>query len=178
MNVYKIVLLIGLMFGFSACDKAQESGAHSIHFDRDLCEECKMVISDRGYAAQIVDTQREKAYMFDDIGCLVLWMDANPREWFESARIYVADSKTQEFIDAKTAYWTLGATTPMDFGLSASKTKPEAATLTFEEAKQEIFRSAEKKASNPSAMMKCGAGKCSSGKCSSGKCGAGKCGGK
>lgn len=165
MNVYKIVLLIGLMFGFSACDKAQESGVHKIHFDRDVCDECNMVISDRAYAAQVVDTQHNKAYMFDDIGCLVLWMDANPQQWFDTAKLYVADSKTLEFIDAKTAYWTLGNTTPMDFGLSATKVKMEAATLTFAEAKKEIFKSAEQKSANPSTTMKCGAGKCGAGKC-------------
>ncbi len=148
------------MFSFSACEKAGESGAHAVHFDRDMCEECKMVISDRHYAAQIVDTRQEKAYMFDDIGCLVLWMDENPLDWFDSARIYVADSKSAEFIDAKTAYWTLGATTPMDFGLSASKTKPETKVLSFEEARKEIFRSAETKDSRPMGTMKCGAGKC------------------
>ncbi|MCJ7765081.1 MAG: nitrous oxide reductase accessory protein NosL [Thiovulaceae bacterium] len=160
MNIYKIVLLIGLMFGFSACDKAQKSGAHTVHFDRDMCEECKMVISERAYAAQIVDMQHNKAYMFDDIGCLVLWMDENPQEWFATAKIYVADSRTLEFIDAKTAYWALGATSPMDFGLSASKVKKDAKNLTFEEAKKEIIKSAERKASRPLTMKKCGAGKC------------------
>ena len=165
MNVYKILLLIGLMFSFSGCEKAQESGAHDVHFDRDVCVECNMVISDRAYAAQLVDTRHNKAYMFDDIGCLVLWMDANPQEWFDTAAIYVADTETSAFIDAKRAYWTLGNTTPMDFGLSATEVKTEAVTLTFAEAKKEIFKSAEQKRAKPSTTMKCGAGKCGAGKC-------------
>ncbi len=65
------VLLVLL---FAGCETKNEKQLPSeVVWDRDLCVECSMALSDRRYAAQIVDHQG-KPKMFDDIGCAVNWL--------------------------------------------------------------------------------------------------------
>jgi len=164
MKYFKLLLIIGLVLGFSACEKKDPNGPHKIHYDRDMCAECKMVISDRNYAAQIVNPIKNKAYNFDDIGCAIIWMDASNEEWLDSAKLYVADQKTAELIPAKEVFWAKGFTTPMDFGFAAFKVKPEGDTYDFLEVYRDVLD-----ANKAKQKMKCGGEM---------KCGAGKCGAK
>ena len=120
------------------CEKKVQNGAHKVHFDRDMCARCKMVISDRNYVAQIVDTKKNKAYNFDDLGCAVIWNDHNSKEWQKNSVFYIADNKTGEFINIKDAHWSKGHTTPMDFGIAANK-KISEKSFSFEEAKKIIY---------------------------------------
>jgi len=164
MNVFKYILAFALVLSFMGCEKKQSSGYHNVHFDRDMCAECRMVVSDRNYVAQIVHVEKNEAYSFDDIGCLFLWMKANEKAWFKSAKIYVSDVDSTKMLDATKAFWSTGHTTPMDFGLAAHERKPEGELIGFEAAKKIALTPKKEK----SLQMKCAAG----------KCGAGKCGGK
>ena len=159
----KIILLAILVISFLGCEKEQTNGPHKIHYDRDMCAECKMVISDRNYAVQVVNVEKNKAYNFDDIGCAIIWMMQNDAKWLDDAKLYVADQKTAELIEAKNVYWAKGFTTPMDFGFAAFKTKPEGKTYDFLEVYRDVINS-----KNAKKTMKCGGDM---------KCGAGKCGG-
>ena len=80
---------------------------------KEPCAHCKMLVSQPRYAAQVAsDGER---YFFDDIGCMVLWLDAHkPAE-----RAWVHDATGKTWLDARTARYVGGARTPMDFGLEA-----------------------------------------------------------
>lgn len=160
----KTVLLLVLVFSFLGCEKQDPNAAHKIHYDRDMCAECKMVISDRNYAVQIVNPERNKAYNFDDIGCAIIWMEQSTETWLDTAPMYVADQKTAELIPSREVYWAKGFTTPMDFGFGAFKVKPEGRTYDFLEVYKDVLTS-----KNAKKTMKCGGDM---------KCGTGKCGGK
>lgn len=76
------------------------------------CEHCKMLVSHRASAAQLVhDGER---YYFDDVGCMVQWTAekklAAPRAW-----VRLGDG----WIEAERAKYVDGATTPMDHGFVA-----------------------------------------------------------
>ena len=87
-------------------------------WDRVACEECKMALSDPHYSAQVIDPNG-KAYYFDDIGCVILWLRRQP--WKDEARTWVNDVKTKEWIDAEKANWTYGdPKTPMGYGFAAT----------------------------------------------------------
>jgi len=122
-----------LLFGFSGCEKKPIGGVAQMHWDRDMCERCKMAISERKFAAQIIDPKSGKVYKFDEIGCAVLWMDETGIPWKDQAIIWINDAKTGEWIDARKAKYTYGAITPMAFGFAAysDKTVP-ANTETFD----------------------------------------------
>ena len=83
---------------------------------KEPCANCKMLVSDKRYAAQILDSAGEHKF-FDDIGCMVVWMDAHP-----SQRAWVRDPASGAWLDARTAHYVQDARTPMDFGFEARST--------------------------------------------------------
>jgi len=119
MKKFSFLLIFALGLFFSACDSSVDTGVKEVKFDREVCERCKMIISDRNYAVQIVNPTDGKRYYHDDIGCAILWFKENQLSWEKDAIIYVTDAKTGKWIDAQKAFWTYGAVTPMDFGFSA-----------------------------------------------------------
>jgi nitrous oxide reductase accessory protein NosL len=117
-------LLFGLLFafGFAGCEKKDIGALHEVHWDRDMCVRCKMVVSERHHGVQVIDMQSGKYYMFDDVGCMVLWFDENRFAWEKEAKIWITDMKTGKWIDAKTAFYDTINITPMAYGIAAHET--------------------------------------------------------
>jgi len=123
----------------SACSE-QNTGPAEVKWDRDACERCRMMLSDRDFSAQIrvfPEGKRSKVKHFDDIGCATLWLESS--EWKENAKteIWVRSIKGDIWIDAKSAWYIKGKVTPMGYGLGAQSDKQEGA-LNFTEAKKHI----------------------------------------
>ncbi|WP_415398529.1 hypothetical protein [Sulfurimonas sp. CS5] len=116
-----LLLVIGVMF--LACEKKAEKGVAEVHWDRDMCSRCVMVVSDRKNTVQIRNPDTSKTYMFDDIGCMALWLEEEKIEWKNKAIIWVTDVNSGEFIDARTAFYDTNNVTPMAYGFSAHKSK-------------------------------------------------------
>lgn len=136
------LLLIG---GLAGCEKKASDGIAKMHWDRDMCERCKMAISDRKFAVQVVDPKTRKHYKFDDIGCAVLWFQEERIPWEPTAKIWIADGKTGEWIDARRAVYGTGAITPMGFGFAAYKNSAEAGSnnvIGFDEVRRRILERA------------------------------------
>jgi nitrous oxide reductase accessory protein NosL len=137
-----LVLLLASFFLSTGCEKKPVGAVAQMHWDRDMCERCKMAVSDRKFAVQIIDPDSGKTYKFDDMGCAVLWMHENKIPWKDKAIIWVTDAKTGEWIDARKARYTEGAITPMAFGFAAysQKTLPKGAkVLDFETVSRKIM---------------------------------------
>lgn len=64
------VLFVGLPLLLSSC----QSGPSPMEPGRDACHFCKMSISDTRYGASLL-TEKGKEYKFDDLQCLVTWMN-------------------------------------------------------------------------------------------------------
>jgi nitrous oxide reductase accessory protein NosL len=127
----------------AGCKERSKSGPEAVHWDRDMCERCKMVLSERKYAAEIVNPKTGKTYKFDDIGCAVLWMDEEHIPWKDRAKIWVTDAKTGRWIDARKALYTDDSITPMAYGIAAftQETFPKGhKALTFKQAAEVIRR--------------------------------------
>ncbi len=133
---YILVVLI-----LSACSGEPETGPKEVKWDRDICERCRMVLSDPHFAAQIryfpPQKKRSKVVKFDDIGCAVLWLEDKAWKVDEKTEIWVADHRTGDWINAETATYVIMKTTPMEYGLGA---QPESAEggLNYEQAKVHI----------------------------------------
>lgn len=108
---------------FTACEKKSKSDIEKVHWDRDMCTRCVMVVSDRKNTVQVKDPQTGKKYMFDDIGCATLWFKDEGISWKDKATIWITDVKTGKWIDARTAFYDTENITPMAYGFSAHKTK-------------------------------------------------------
>jgi nitrous oxide reductase accessory protein NosL len=99
-----------------------------------ICPQCNMPLpKDNIHTAYI-----EESNYFDDIGCLILWSKANRIE-LDSCKVYVFSNDTKEYIDAKTAYYTINEKTPMNYGFSAYA-KPKDKTINFKEMQLRMLR--------------------------------------
>jgi len=135
------LFLVLFATAFSGCEKKPVGGAEKIHWDRDMCERCKMAISERKFAAEIIDPQNGKMYKFDDIGCAILWMDEEKIPWRAKAIIWITDAKTGHWIDARTAKYTDESITPMAYGFAAYSDKtlpPGSSTLDFGQVSEKV----------------------------------------
>ena len=136
-------LAVALLLPFiGGCSGEPDSGPVKIRWDRESCARCAMAISDPHYAAQIRGGPAErktKVYKFDDIGCAVVWLDQQPWKNDPRTKIWVADHRDGQWLDARKAWYVKGMKTPMDYGLGAQKT-PAPGTLDFAAAREHIYR--------------------------------------
>jgi hypothetical protein len=85
------------------------------------CSECTMDIEALSYATQLV-TQEGNTYFFDEVGCMVLWLQNHTlpiKEMF----VYTYD--THRWIEAEKAWYSRTASTPMGYGFTAFEEKKE-----------------------------------------------------
>lgn len=134
-----LVPLLAWLF-LSACSGDPGTGAAEVKWDRDICERCRMVLSDNLYSAQIrggEEGKKTKVYKFDDLGCAILWLEQ--QEWRDDPRteIWVNDHHTGEWIDARTAHYVKDKITPMAYGLGAQQSAVEG-SLNYAEAIEHI----------------------------------------
>ncbi|RLA73032.1 MAG: hypothetical protein DRG24_01330 [Epsilonproteobacteria bacterium] len=121
MKMYKLFIPLLLTLSFMGCEKRPVDELHKVHWDRDMCERCKMVVSDRKHTVQVINPQSGRSYMFDDIGCMVLWFDEEKIEWKNAAIVWITDVDNGEWIDAKKAFYDTMNLTPMAYGIGAHK---------------------------------------------------------
>ena len=122
----KLLWLVATLFSLlsiSGCEERSKTDVAKVHWDRDMCARCVMVVSDRQNTTQIRDPKTGKKYMFDDIGCAILWFKDENITWKDQAIIWITDLKTGKWIDARKAFYDTENITPMAYGFSAHKTK-------------------------------------------------------
>ncbi len=112
----------------SACGKkgSWPEGMAEIKWDRDTCVRCNMVISDPRFAAEMRGGEKNTAFKFDDIGCLVFWLrdKASQYPWMAAAdtRMWVADSTDisgATWLDPRAAHYLGGRLSPMGYNFAA-----------------------------------------------------------
>ncbi len=137
-NGFYLLLLVLL----GACSDGVE-GPQTPHWDRDSCERCRMVLSDRPFAAQVhylpAGSKRTRVAWFDDIGCAVLWLEGKTWKHAPETRVWVVDHRTREWLDARTAWYVPVDVSPMAYLLGAQKEK-EPQALDFAAATEHVAR--------------------------------------
>jgi len=94
----------------------------------DLCAFCKMAISEKRFASELI-TQDGEALKFDDIGCLIRFRkEGSHPEWL-AATFFVVDFETHEWLRSEEAYFVKSKQfkTPMDGNLVAFRAEASAA---------------------------------------------------
>lgn len=136
-TVVIFIFLSSIVLFINGCDRGnKERLAIEVTWDRDVCLECRMALSDNRYAAQIVD-EDGKNYLFDDAGCAVLWL--RKQDWRDNGRVWVSDVNTSKWIEADKANWIFGDThTPMGYGFAATISTVEK-PMNFETVKKWIY---------------------------------------
>lgn len=100
-----------------ACDRGALKPAE-LDNQHESCASCRMIVSDRRFAAQLLARSEEPKF-FDDIGCLGRFLKEGGAR--RDAVAYVADHRTRAWVPARTACYTCvpGLETPMGSHLLA-----------------------------------------------------------
>lgn len=105
-----------------ACSEVKAE-PRKIKWGRDTCEFCHMIFADRRFAAQIWDASLTRARIYDDFGCAVLAADEMGLLGRDDVVFWVTDDlDPSRWLDARSAHFRDGVTTPMGYGHSAAST--------------------------------------------------------
>ena len=118
-RIMKYMLILLVLMGLTACRDKIDTGPHAVHYGEDVCERCRMIISDKRFAAQFI-TESGEAKKYDDIGCMMDGLkDARGRG--EVLAIYITDYNTGEWIEAERLFISRTAElkTPMGYDIAA-----------------------------------------------------------
>lgn len=139
----KIAITTLLLILLLAGCKSRHQGPVPIETE-DTCAMCRMAISERRYAAELID-HNGTLYKFDDIACMLRFTHAHAIR-VPTASFYVTDYKTgNDWIDARHAYFAglkTSVSSPMGSGIVAFRNSSDAEqvagnkfghALTFEE---------------------------------------------
>jgi copper chaperone NosL len=132
-----LMLLVCLLCG---CSGEDATGPGEIRWDRETCTRCGMAIGDRHTSAQVRGGpagQHTRLYLFDDIGCAVVWLDEQPWKDEPRTEIWVTDHRDGRWIDARQASYITGVRTSMSYGLGAQQ-EPAVDGMDFARAREYI----------------------------------------
>jgi len=135
-----------------ACGKSGEPVPVAIYPEEDVCETCRMLISDQRFAAECL-MKKGRVKKFDDSVCMVRYFDMAKTlgtATRDDVRAYfVKDYETKEWVNAHEAHFVkANVTTVMGYGMLAFKERERALhferqyqgkLLTFDEI-WEVFR--------------------------------------
>lgn len=125
-NLLKASAALLLAPALSRCGESK--GPEPITWERDACEECRMIISERQFAAELRGGPRKRLYKFDDLGCAVVWAKRqgwNEDQWHEFWVMSHDDGKT--WLEARQAHFLVNVRSPMNYNFAAVPTPREGA---------------------------------------------------
>lgn len=130
-----LLLVLALAAG---CAREANRGPVDVDWGRDTDARCHMVIADRHFAAQVRDAQG-RVWKFDDIGCAVFWAaQQGIDEGAAGVEVWVADYRSGQWLDARTAHYVDPLKTPMRYGYGASS-DAEAGAIGYAEMKRRVL---------------------------------------
>jgi len=114
----KLILSMILLI-LASCDSDKVIKPVDIHYGQDICERCKMIISEERFSSQLI-LQNGEVYNFDDIGGMITYMSENKINP-EKEKMYVKDFVTKRWLNSNEAVFVSleSINTPMNFGLIA-----------------------------------------------------------
>ena len=92
----------------------------------DMCSFCRMSISERRYAAELIDNDGQ-AFKFDDIGCMANFMKQKKNDGAMRG-IFVMDFERRDWLRAADSFYVRSSAlkTPMNGGVVAFKNESDA----------------------------------------------------
>jgi len=125
------VIALGIGAFLLRCGGAK--GPVPIEAGEDLCNFCRMVITDLRFAAEIID-EKGNVYKFDDIHCMIALAREKDFTPEKTRGFFVLDYQTKEWVRAEKAFFVKGQEiwTPMAGGVVAFKDRQAAMNLARE----------------------------------------------
>jgi copper chaperone NosL len=119
----KNIVLLALIFVMQSCNTKPEP----LIIGKDECSSCAMTIADLKYGAEAI-TEKGRVYKFDDISCMLHFINHELKETEKIKTYLISDYNTQQLIDATSAYFLNSSNlrTPMNGQVAAFATQKEA----------------------------------------------------
>ncbi|MDH3685013.1 MAG: hypothetical protein OEP95_02250 [Myxococcales bacterium] len=108
------IALLAALWVLPSCGDESTTGPVEPAWDRDACEHCRMVVSDRRFAAQVRSATTGKVLHFDDPGCAILAGVGDQDE------VWVRDPSGSEWLDGRKVRFSSGHKTPMSYGFGVA----------------------------------------------------------
>jgi len=114
-----------LILTVSGCVGEHRRRPPVIRYGRDVCDECRMIISEERFSAASFNSEGE-AVRFDGIGCLIRYHVRHP---LHAEKTWVHDYQSEKWVQADSAFFvsTQTVATPMGSGIVAFASQSEAA---------------------------------------------------
>ena len=137
-HFYVSILSFLLAILLTSCGKSESEAPIEIHWGKDTCEHCRMIIKDQHFGAQIRGGPENKVYLFNELGSAMMWLDKQPWSNNNTTKIWVIDYNTGYWLDARFANYLPEQPTPMNYGFSAIKS-PMKGSVNFETARRRLM---------------------------------------
>jgi len=144
-KLWQVALILAMMFLSVGCGGSDSGSGLTSENGKPVdfkpgsvaCPQCHMDLKSMTDSAELVK-QDGNVVVFDDPGCMVLWMDAHHIDP-SSVRLWVYSRDSHRWIDATKAYYSQTDPTPMGYGFGAYE-KPAKDRIGFEEMRMRILR--------------------------------------
>jgi len=129
MKSFIIPFLLTLLVILS-CKNDSKIEPAEIYYGEDVCEKCKMIISEKLFSSEYL-IDKGKTKKFDDLGCMFHYIAQEEVNKDKISSIFVIDYYTNRWINESDAYyvWSKNMITPMDHGFVAIEKKETAEKL-------------------------------------------------
>jgi len=97
---------------------------------------CKMIIKTIDNSAEVVSPDG-RTWFFDDVGCMVLWLEG--KSFKDDAKLWVHTVDSKKWIDAKKAFYGVTEHTAMHYGFGARAEK-SGNSIDFDEMRLRMLR--------------------------------------
>lgn len=87
--------------------------------NRYICNDCGMMVKTYDNSCQVI-VPNGNVYFFDDVGCMLRWVDR--QKFKEEVKMYVFTHDTKAYFDAKLAWYVRDEPTPLGYGFGAYET--------------------------------------------------------
>jgi len=110
----RILLAVVLVVLQAACESGPPAPVEPV-WGKQACGHCMMLVSEKPPSAQALLADGSR-FFFDDVGCMAAWTQ---REQADAKALWVRGPGGNGWVDARTATFSAGNVTPMDFGYLA-----------------------------------------------------------
>ncbi len=97
-----------------------QSGPEPIRIGEDMCEYCKMIITDKRFGSEVI-TKKGRVYKFDSIECMAAYYvenEADVDKLYAPDFYKASEAKGTEYLfDATQGYYVIGSDQPSPMGL-------------------------------------------------------------
>jgi hypothetical protein len=138
--LFPLLSLVAVFYLYKLQNPSQISNKNktplSFKDNKEQCPQCHMYLVGKKFTAQAIGDDF-KTHFFDDVGCMILWVEEHKE--LKNVVLWVYTIDTKRYIQAQKAWYSIDENTPMEYGFGAYENKKES-FIAFDEMKLRMLR--------------------------------------